>query len=320
MTFLMAGQPFAVDLCSILLLPSKERHVSFLSTALGLMVDLDLGTEHLRWMGDARFMYGFIRGVTQNKPLKARLRLDVVSDDKKEMASQARTAAVEQRGKRVVGSGTDPLALIRGVQSLAVWDKSEEAKDTANGNGANGTGNNHKGEVDDGIEDGPLPPATPLQPDDSWFTIESTSGSVKENAGEVGPGGWQDGQHKILYLYAGLLPWVSRDLNQWPVAQTGSGVIDLCVQRVVPRTTLLKAISNSADGGAYWLEGQHYYKVRAFTAENLDKARQPLFTVDGEAFPFDEFHVEVLPRAARLLALDGRVFVSEFLSSHDTGK
>jgi sphingosine kinase len=33
-----------------------------MSQAMGLMADLDIGTEHLRWMGDTRFMYGLIRG------------------------------------------------------------------------------------------------------------------------------------------------------------------------------------------------------------------------------------------------------------------
>ena len=39
-----------------------KRTISFMSQALGLMADLDIGTENLRWMGDARFMIGLIRG------------------------------------------------------------------------------------------------------------------------------------------------------------------------------------------------------------------------------------------------------------------
>lgn len=33
-----------------------------MSQSLGLMADLDIGTEHLRWMGDTRFMVGLLRG------------------------------------------------------------------------------------------------------------------------------------------------------------------------------------------------------------------------------------------------------------------
>lgn len=39
-----------------------KRTISFMSQALGLMAELDIGTEHLRWMGDTRFMVGLIRG------------------------------------------------------------------------------------------------------------------------------------------------------------------------------------------------------------------------------------------------------------------
>ena len=33
-----------------------------MSVSLGLMADLDIKTEHLRWLGDTRFVYGFLRG------------------------------------------------------------------------------------------------------------------------------------------------------------------------------------------------------------------------------------------------------------------
>lgn len=117
---IIKGQPMPVDLQSVLLLPSRKRRVSFLSVALGLMVDLDLGTEHIRWMGDARFVYGFVRGAISNKPCKARIRLDIVEDDKEAMAAVARKAAADEKGQICVGSGTDPLGVIRGVQELSV--------------------------------------------------------------------------------------------------------------------------------------------------------------------------------------------------------
>jgi sphingosine kinase len=41
---------------------NNKRTMSFMSQALGLMADLDLGTEHLRWMGDTRFMVGLLYG------------------------------------------------------------------------------------------------------------------------------------------------------------------------------------------------------------------------------------------------------------------
>lgn len=35
-----------------------------MSVSMGLMAELDINTENLRWMGDTRFIYGFLRGGT----------------------------------------------------------------------------------------------------------------------------------------------------------------------------------------------------------------------------------------------------------------
>ena len=54
------GRPMAIDLLSIL--QDEKRSFSFLTQSVGLMADLDLGTEHLRWLGSSRFVYGYLRG------------------------------------------------------------------------------------------------------------------------------------------------------------------------------------------------------------------------------------------------------------------
>jgi sphingosine kinase len=51
-------------------------------------------------------------------------------------------------------------------------------------------------------------------------------------------------------------------------------------------------------------------------AENLDPQAQALFTLDGEAFPFTSFHVEVHPRLANILSLEGHFFISDFLKKN----
>lgn len=47
-----------LDLTSIT--QGDKRTLSFLSQSLGIVAEVDLGTEHLRWMGSARFTYGFL--------------------------------------------------------------------------------------------------------------------------------------------------------------------------------------------------------------------------------------------------------------------
>ena len=49
-----------VDLFSIT--QGDKRTISFMSQALGFMADLDTETNHLRWMGNTRFLVGALRG------------------------------------------------------------------------------------------------------------------------------------------------------------------------------------------------------------------------------------------------------------------
>ena len=47
-----------LDLVSVT--QGNSRTISFLSQSLGIVAESDLGTENIRWMGDARFYYGFL--------------------------------------------------------------------------------------------------------------------------------------------------------------------------------------------------------------------------------------------------------------------
>ncbi|KAK6908188.1 hypothetical protein I203_102189 [Kwoniella mangroviensis CBS 8507] len=360
---IIKGQTLPIDLCSVLLLPSQQRRFCFLSTALGLMVDLDIGTEHLRWMGDNRFLYGFLRGIVNNKNCKTKIQLKVVEDDKISMARKARDRVKQRLVKddKVWGGGTNPL--VNGMNGLnvngAIGTKMSEGDGTktplpgdvhANGNGDASAGTNNMINEEDGEEGegneyipdhGTIPEAKPLKPDSTWITIDSSGalpkstlkrssiGSLRGNRSSAVNGGnsintqnavkkgdWIDGEG-VLYFYAGMMPWVARDLMQWPVSISGDGLIDVVVQSIVPRMMMANAITGAEKGEAYWLECQHYYKVSAFIVENLDKANQPIFTIDGESFPWDTFHVEVHPRIANLLSLNGDFYVSDFLRKHD---
>ncbi|KAJ7111556.1 ATP-NAD kinase-like domain-containing protein [Mycena crocata] len=80
---LCPGLPMKVDLFS--LTQKGKRTISFMSQAIGLMADLDIGTENLRWMGDARFTYGLLRGMIQFKPCPVQLSYKAVEMDKNKM-------------------------------------------------------------------------------------------------------------------------------------------------------------------------------------------------------------------------------------------
>ncbi|KAI0093855.1 ATP-NAD kinase-like domain-containing protein [Irpex rosettiformis] len=77
------GVPMPVDIFSMT--QGDNRILSFVSQAMGLMAELDVDTEHLRFIGDTRFMYGFLRGVVQHKKCPVKVSIKVVEADKQKM-------------------------------------------------------------------------------------------------------------------------------------------------------------------------------------------------------------------------------------------
>ena len=55
---IVKGVRTALDLVSVT--QGENRTLSFLSQSLGIVAESDLGTENLRWMGDARLYFGFL--------------------------------------------------------------------------------------------------------------------------------------------------------------------------------------------------------------------------------------------------------------------
>jgi sphingosine kinase len=55
---IVKGVRTPLDLVSIT--QGENRMISFLSQSVGIVAEVDLGTEDIRWMGSARFTYGFL--------------------------------------------------------------------------------------------------------------------------------------------------------------------------------------------------------------------------------------------------------------------
>lgn len=251
-----AGSSLALDLCSVLMLPSRTRRWSFISQALGLMVDLDIGTENLRWMGDTRFVLGFLKGVVSSKNFRARIRMDVVESNKVEMARIARERS--HVPPATMGKGHDPLRpKSKNGEKKNGKDGKSNAGDSEHASTSHsahtepivGSNKNHthpengdgNGKESKELDDGPLPDASPLEPTEKWVTVDS---GTKRTEATI------DGNPtSILYFYAGMMPWVSRDLNQWPVATVNQGVVDVAIQRVVcpPPPHALSPYSSTGD-------------------------------------------------------------------------
>ncbi|KAK9245669.1 ATP-NAD kinase-like domain-containing protein [Lipomyces tetrasporus] len=87
------GIPIPVDLCA--LTQDNKRYITFLSQALGMIADCDLGTENMRWMGESRFTVGLIMRVLSGAkyPCKVSVRIS------HESRTQVRQAYLEHKNK-----------------------------------------------------------------------------------------------------------------------------------------------------------------------------------------------------------------------------
>lgn len=102
------GMPMQVDAFSVV--QGGKRYLSFMSQAMGLMADLDIGTEHLRWMGDTRFFAGLLYGIMLHKPCPVRLSYKVAESDKANMVENLkikRASVREPISKRASGTSDE---------------------------------------------------------------------------------------------------------------------------------------------------------------------------------------------------------------------
>lgn len=93
-----------LDLISIT--QGSTRTLSFLSQSVGIVAESDLGTEHIRWLGQARFTYGFLTRLLKKRVYPCDIAVKVVIEDKAAIKehyrreSERRGTLGERRGNR----------------------------------------------------------------------------------------------------------------------------------------------------------------------------------------------------------------------------
>jgi sphingosine kinase len=80
-----------LDLASVT--QGDRRTISFLSQSVGIVAECDLATEHLRWMGSARFTYGALSRVLKKTLYPADIAVQVEYDNKAAIREVYRTEA-----------------------------------------------------------------------------------------------------------------------------------------------------------------------------------------------------------------------------------
>lgn len=80
---IVKGIATPLDLISVT--QGDTRTLSFLSQAVGIVAESDLATEHLRWLGDQRFTYGFLVRIFGKVCYPADIAVKVAIEDKEDI-------------------------------------------------------------------------------------------------------------------------------------------------------------------------------------------------------------------------------------------
>jgi len=261
------GKPMPIDLFSVT--QQGTRVFSFMSQCVGLMAELDLWTENLRFLGSTRFIYGFVKGVARHRACPVKLQIKVASSDKNSMVTSL------HQGR---SDATSSLHSIPPPNS-----KSKQQTESGTGESLSTGGGKTTGEQGSTVS-----------------SITETIPELKYPSDNPEGDGWITFDKPLLYIYAGKGPYVSKDFMCFPVSLPGDGFIDVVVQEQMSRGELLKALDGAEDGQPYWLDSQHYFKAEAYRVE--PHSDQSCFAVDGEEYPFEPFQVEVHKGLASLLS------------------
>ena len=95
------GMRAPLDLIAIT--QGEKRYLSFLSQSVGIVAESDLGTDNIRWMGDARFTYGFLVRLLGKTVYPAEVSVQVVAaskDDVRALYNRKRSEEASISAKR----------------------------------------------------------------------------------------------------------------------------------------------------------------------------------------------------------------------------
>lgn len=105
---IVKGVPTPMDLISIT--QGEKRFLSFLSQTLGIMAEADLGTEHLRWMGEHRFTYGVVTRILKKKvypcDLFVKMEIDHKDGVREHYKRERENSSVGELDKLTTSTGT----------------------------------------------------------------------------------------------------------------------------------------------------------------------------------------------------------------------
>ncbi|KAL2262076.1 hypothetical protein VTK26DRAFT_2538 [Humicola hyalothermophila] len=249
---IVKGVPTPLDLVSVT--HGQNRTMSFLSQALGMIAELDLGTENLRWMGAARFTYGFLKLAMQRKTYPCDIAVKVEIDHKEE---------VKRHYRQIVGSATSEGA---------------------------GSGHQLRGQIGDEQSRTSSPASNPEGGENASGLPPLKYGTVMDKL----PEGWELVPHeKLGSFYCGNMAYMAPDANFFSAALANDGLMDLITTNGDVSPLKQIGLQLAVDSGQFFDHPLvNYRKVSAFRIIPRSDCKGYI-SIDGEAIPWGPFQAEV---------------------------
>jgi len=294
---ILKGVRTAMDLVAIT--QGEKLYYSFLSQAVGILAESDLGTESLRWMGSFRFTWGVLVRLMGKKVYPADLEVVLESDDK---------TSIKQHYRRAVEAhdNSPPTCLPLSTQPMSLLDNPAPSG------------------LFPSLRYGTITTASPTPQPFRSLPLPTLGNFYAGNMCYMAPSTPlfpaalpSDGLLDMITISA-LTP---RHTSLRMLATIGNGrVMDfedvayrkVAAYRILPRVAEPKPRRTGHLGlrgkVGRWLGGR---------AEGVGggKEREGLIAIDGERVPFEPFQAEVLGGVGTVLSLRGGLYETRELKS-----
>jgi len=266
--------------------PSEEggfrRILSFCSQSVGIVAEVDLGTEHLRWLGGARFTLGFLQRCWGKTVWPCNVAVCLVENDKGEIKRKY------QEFRYDVGDThqDDPYT----KEALAMTSYKRE-RTTVHSIGCTSPGGN----IAPGIDRLPR------------LQLGSIVDPLSDQFSEMTP------YPNLGNFYAGNLTWMASDAPFFAAAQPADGCCDLITipGDLGPLSAIATLLSVERSGGGVFPKNHvEYRKIKGYRIVPLGKkgakaGAEEYISIDGERIEFAPFQCEVHEKLGTVLSKTG---------------
>jgi sphingosine kinase len=266
-----------LDLISIT--QGSTRTLSFLSQSVGIVAESDLATEHIRWMGQARFTYGFLTRLLRKRVYPCDIAVKVGIDDK---------AAIREHYQREI-QRHEPPSERRGPRS----DIEDDASASSSGGGASEEGLPplRYGTIND-----KLPADWEMVRHDTIGNFYCGNVSFSPTAGV------------LQLLTSPQMCYMAADANFFAPALPADGFMDLvCIDGRIGRAAAIDLMLAVESNKFFDKPLVSYRKVLGYRIVPREQ-KDGYISIDGERVPFEPFQAEIHRGLGTVLARRGGRF------------